>query len=156
MTKDAFREAFANHEADIKNIVDPLIDYSFDMIEDDNEFMPHGAVISTSGDVQLVNIAQSDGSNVGTPPQILRALHEGLRNQVSENDLRGVATAEQVQVEIDGADTATAVKVVFESRDDFCMTVYVPYKHTDSGKVEIEPAVLSATEPTIIKTGWSA
>lgn len=155
MTENAFREGFTKHEADIQNVADPLIDFSFQMIEEKGGFLPHGAVVSDSGEVKLVE-AEPDGDHLKANPQVLPVLHDGLRGQVGEGGLRAVATAEQVKVAIDGADMVNAIKLVFESRDDFCLTVYVPYNESEDGQLEAAPNILSATEAEIIKGDWPA
>jgi hypothetical protein len=75
---------YAELKADVWRLADPLFRASQRFVENMGEFLPHGAVLSASGEVRLV-MAAPDGfeTRLVSPVEVLPLLHQALRSHTT-------------------------------------------------------------------------
>jgi hypothetical protein len=110
---------------DIEALASPLFDFSKLCIQKRGEFLPHAAVLTAEGKVELVGAAgERDLTN---SVELLPLLHGGLREMGREKALIAVGIAESVTITLPGKNPTKAIKVLFEHSRGLSVALYLPY-----------------------------
>lgn len=131
----------------IEAVATPLIDFSERCLQARGEFMPHAAVLTAEGHVELF-MAQHGGPEQLLAADRLLVLHEGLRLLAKDKALAALAVAESVTISFPGEPSTLAIKVLFEHRRGLTVSLYVPYETNADKELVFSPmfSVLAAPE----------
>jgi hypothetical protein len=132
-------------------MVDNLLHMSLNLLEENGNFLPHGAAITTDGEFTFV-AAAPEGPDLTTSVVVLPALHDGLRQAVLDSQACVVATAERVTFSVEqGGEMQHTVKILVEHVQPDILAVYVPIKKTVSKGYEQDgPVTETRPEPEIV------
>src|SRR4029079_1253918 len=111
-------------KADIGKLAEPLFDLSERFLRERGNFLPHGAVLTENGTVELVSLAPE---GTASAPTILPQLHSALRSMAKERSILAVAVAENVKVTPEGKPATDAIKVLFEHQRGLTVALYLPF-----------------------------
>ena len=120
-TNDLYRQV----GPDIEAIGDLLFSFSEQCIRNKGNSLPHAAVLTREGKVELV--ATDPGSKEGhaNSSQELSLLHKGLRRQATIKSLKAIGIAENVTITPDGQPTTHAIKVLIEHECGLTIALYL-------------------------------
>ncbi len=104
-------------------MMEGLLEMSETFIKSSGNFLPHGAMLDTSGEINYV--AAAPENDITDATEVLPLLHDGLRTLSAKAGTQAVAVCESVLI---GDDLAPAIKVLVEHRDGFCAALYLPFK----------------------------
>lgn len=119
---------YAELKPDIGIIANQLFELSEKFLRENGNFLPHGAVLTGEGEVRLVAAAPRSTDELTNSTEVLPLLHEGLRYQAKEGDLRAIGVAENVTVTQEGRRPTEAIKVLFEHRRGLTVALYLPFR----------------------------
>lgn len=119
---------YAELKPDIGGIAHQLFDLSEKFLRMNGNFLPHGAVLTNEGEVRLVAAAPRSTDEFTNSTEVLPLLHEGLRYQAKERDIRAIGVAENVTVTQEGQRPTKAIKVLLEHRRGFTVALYLPFR----------------------------
>jgi len=135
-------ELYSELKPDIEKLVLPLFDASKLFLNKRGAFLPHGAVLTSAGEVQMVNFAPEDfESREVNATEILPGLHEALRETVKSTDAIAVGVAEDVSITPEGERRTKAIKVLFEHQIGLVVALYLPWKRKLLGGIETFPPI---------------
>ena len=106
----------------------PLLQFSVECIRKRGEFMPHGAVLSSNGQVTLCAAAPEDEEHMVSATDVLPLLHEGIRASATRCDAKVVGVAESVTVTLPGQRSSLDIKVLMEHQRGMTVAVYVKFR----------------------------
>ena len=140
-------DLYSQLKPDIETLVLPLFDVSELFLKKRGAFLPHGAILTSTGEVKMVNFAPEDfETRRVNAAEILPGLHEALRETVKSNDVIAVGVAEDVSIIPEGEKMTKAVKILFEHRKGLVVALYLPWKRKLLGGIEtFSPISKSAT-----------
>lgn len=124
----ASENLYSELKLDIGAIADRLFDISEILLQKRGNFLPHAAVLTEQGEVQLVAAAPDTSSDVTNSVEILPVLHDGLRQKAREMSLRAIGVAENVTVTLDKQRPTPAIKVLFEHKRGLTIALYLPFE----------------------------
>jgi len=104
----------------------PLFDFSKSCLRDRGDFLPHAAIVTADGKVELVGVMGA--RDLTNAAEILPLLHGGLRSLVKAKSPSAIAVAESVTITLPGKSATKAIKVLFEHRRGLTVALYVPYE----------------------------
>lgn len=126
---------YSELKGQIEALATPLIDFSEQCLRARGDFLPHAAVLTAQGSVELfmAHHGGAGGDSLTNAAEMLPLLHEGLRLFAKEKALAALAVAESVTITFPGEPSTLAIKVLFEHRRGLTVSLYVPYE-THAGK----------------------
>lgn len=131
-------DLYSELKPEMEKLVSPLFDASEVFINKRGAFLPHGAILTSSGEVQIVNFApEGFESRKVNAPEILPGLHEALRQAVKSVDAIALGVAEDVTITPQGEKRTKAIKVLFEHRKGLVVALYLPWRRKLLGGIEI-------------------
>ena len=95
---------YAELKPHIESVAMPLIDFSKRCLRDRGDFLPHAAVLTAQGKVEL--IGAHSGRELTNAAEILPLLHGGLRSLAKEKVLAAIGVAESVTMTLPGQPSA--------------------------------------------------
>ena len=119
-------DLYAELKPDMSSVADQLFDLSEVFLRKRGNFLPHGAVLTDKGEVELV--AAGGAKDRTNSIEVLPILHDGLRAHVKKTSCRAVAVAENVTVTLEGQRTTSAIKILFEHRKGLTVALYLPFQ----------------------------
>ena len=119
---------YSELKPEIELIANPLFEFSEQCLRKRGNFLPHGAVLTAEGQVELVAAAPSTGNDYTNSTEILPVLHGGLRAQAKERNLVAIGVAENVTVTREGQLPTDAIKVLFEHKRGLVVALYLPFR----------------------------
>lgn len=119
---------YAELKPQIAAITDELVILSERFLAAQGNFLPHAAVLTTSGEIQLVAADPTGGGSVATAAKVLPLLHAGLREHAKATSLLAIGVAENVAITLQGQKPTQAIKVLFEHESGFSVALYTPFK----------------------------
>ena len=146
-------ELYTEYKNQMNSVVGTLVDLSLGLLKNSGNFLPHGALVASDGEIRLVSAAP-DGGDLTTSEEVLPVLRDGLRAHVAEGVAEAVATAENVQFAPKGGALRDAVKILYENADGLTVAFYTPFRKRLFGGYVSEEAVAVAASPEIIKN-WT-
>ena len=113
----------------VEQLAEPLFGASQEFVRKRGAFLPHGAVRTAAGEVQLVMAAPdaTEGALVSAL-EVLPNLHQALRQAVVKENAAAVAVCEDVRITPEGADETRAIKVLVEHQRGLCVALYLPFR----------------------------
>jgi len=124
----SFDALYSSLKPDVEALTSPLFDASEVFVRNRGAFLPHGAVLTSSGEVRLVTAAPADfETRAVSPPEVLPLLHQALRAAATTNDAMAVAVSEDVTITPEGQKPTRAIKVLFEHRRCLTVALYLPF-----------------------------
>lgn len=124
-TKD---QLYAELKPDIQAVAEPLFEFSTECLRKRGNFLPHGAVLTEEGEVQLVGAIPDSGLDLVNSTEVLPVLHAGLRQRARGTTLRALGVAENVTITLEGGTSTTAVKVLLEHKRGLTAALYLPFR----------------------------
>jgi hypothetical protein len=121
-------DLYAELKPDIQAVAGPLFEFSMECLRKRGNFLPHGAVLTEGGEVQLVCAAPNTGRDLVNSTEVLPVLHDGLREQARRTPLRAIGVAENVTITPEGKRSTQAVKVLFEHKRGLTTALYLPFR----------------------------
>ena len=135
---------------DIEKLVSPLFDASELFINNRGSFLPHGAILTQSGEVEIVAFApEGFETRKVNAPEVLPGLHEALRKAVKSMDAIATGVAEDVKITPEGLKRTRAIKVLFEHKKGLTVALYLPWKRKLPGAVEIGSPITIEANPEV-------
>ena len=112
---------------EIQEILNFLLPYAEQMLNQHGEFYPYAAALDSDGELKAVGTGFDDDSpDVG---EILLALHDGLRERAVEGAIRASGIAADVTLtDPDSGETTDAVQVELDHADADAVDIFVPYE----------------------------
>jgi len=126
-TKDP-TDLYKQVKPDIETIVQPLFHFSERCLRTIGNFLPHGAVLTSEQQVELVGAMPESKSGYSTSVEVLPVLHDALRKQAAEKAILAVGVAENVTITPEGKPTTRAIKVLVEHRCGLTVALYLPFR----------------------------
>jgi len=117
---------------EIQELLNFLLPYAERMLTQHGEFYPYAAALGSDGELSAVGTDLDDDSpDVG---EVLLALHQGLRDQAAEGEIRASGIAADVTLtDPDSGETTDAVQVELDHADADAVDIFVPYETEDEG-----------------------
>ncbi len=128
MTGPSPDELYTELKPDLAAVAEQLFAISERFIRENGNFLPHGAILTESNDLEFVAAAPETGSDRAVSSEVLPLLHEGLRAQAKEKDAKAVGVAENVTVALEGQSQTKAVKVLVEHSRGLVVAFYLPFE----------------------------
>jgi hypothetical protein len=119
-------ELYSEVKPDIGAVAEPLFEFSEQCLRERGNFLPHGAVLTVDGKVELVGA--DTGQEKTTSTEVLPLLHEGLRARAQQGEIKAVGVAENVTVTQQNQRPTKAIKVLFEHRRGLVVALYLPFE----------------------------
>jgi hypothetical protein len=116
---------YAEVKPDIEVVSLRLFDLSKKFLDGQGAFLPHAAVLTDGGGVELIGAAGDKDRT--TAAEILPLLHGGLRHFAATKALTAVGVAEDVSIVPPGQPRTRAIKVLFEHRRGIAVALYQPF-----------------------------
>jgi len=120
-------DLYSKFEPDIQAIAEPLFEFSEAQLRKRGNFLPHGAVLTDSGEVRLAGAAPNREGDLTNSEDILPLLQAGLRSQAKDTKLRAVGISENVTVTRQGNNQTKAIKVLIEHVSGLTIACYLPF-----------------------------
>ena len=134
----------------IESVALPLFDVSELFISKRGSFLPHGAILTKSNEVQMVNFAPRDfETRKVSAEEILPGLHEALREAVKFESATAVGVAEDVTITLENRKRTKAIKVLFEHQKGLTVALYLPWKPKFRGGVKIGDPLTIEAQPEV-------
>lgn len=121
-------ELYAELKPDIEAVAAPLFEFSRTCLRKRGSFLPHAAVLTEEGEVELVGALPEGGSDLTNSTEVLPVLHEGLRCQSRETHLKAIGVAEHVTITTKDERPTQAIKVLLEHRRGLAVALYLPFR----------------------------
>jgi hypothetical protein len=118
---------YAEVKPDISTVATPLFEVSERCLRDMGNFLPHAAVLTAEGKVEIVGAAPDSKDGYADSTQVLLLLHDGLRAMAKEKALVAIGIAENVTITPDGQAATQAIKVLFEHSRGLTVALYLPF-----------------------------
>jgi hypothetical protein len=117
---------------EIQEILNFLLPYAEQMLNQHGEFYPYAAALDSDGELNAVGPGFDDDSpDVG---ETLIALHQGLRERAAEGAIRASGIAADVTLtDPDSGETTDAVQVELDHADADAVDIFVPYETEGEG-----------------------
>ncbi len=142
-------DLFAELQPHIEALAEPLFGASETFVRKRGEFLPHGAVLDSAGDVHLVMAGHDDPAAPVSAPEILPRLHDALRQSAQEHEVDAVAVCEDVTITPSGEKPTKAVKVLIEHRRGLTLALYLPWKKKMFGGPAFGEVMAVDAEPEV-------
>jgi hypothetical protein len=121
-------DLYAELRPDIEALTAPLFDLSESLVQKRGQFLPHGAVLDSTGETRMMMAAPPGFEERAVSAiEVLPMLHEGLRAAASKESLRAIAVCEDVTIVPEGEKKTAAIKVLVEHRRGLSVVLYLPY-----------------------------
>jgi len=121
-------DLYAELKPDIQAVAESLFEGSKAILNKLGNFLPHGAVLTEQGEVQLVSASPDTGRDLVNSTEVLPVLHDGLRRQSRGTLLKAIGVAENVTVTLEGKRPTQAIKVLFEHKRGLTVALYLPFR----------------------------
>lgn len=120
---------YAQLKPAIDLVSNALIEMSEKFLAKLDNFLPHGALLTDSGEIRYVGVDTGSEDGTTTSVEVLPLLHQGLRFQATAPDVQATGVAENVTVQRPGSEPTNAIKVLFEHRKGLTVALYLPFEH---------------------------
>lgn len=121
-------ELYAELKPDIEAVAEPLFEFSTTCLRKRGNFLPHAAVLTEEGEVELVGAVPDVGRDLVNSTEVLPVLHDGLRRQSRESSLKAIGVAENVTITTKGERPTQAIKVLFEHKQGLTVALFLPFR----------------------------
>lgn len=138
---------YAELKPQMAAVATPLIDFSKRCLRDPGDFLPHAAILTAEGKVELVGA--ETGRELANAAEVLPLLHEALRSLARERSLAALGVAESVTITLPGQHSTKAIKVLFEHRRGLTASLYVPYEKNPQKGLVFSPMLSMLAEPEV-------
>ena len=139
---------FTELKPELSEIANFLFDAAETFLKRQDSFLPVGAVMTNEGEVITVAAAPA-GPDLTTADVVLPRLHEALRANVRQREIKAVAVVEDVKITPPGQRQTRAIKVLIEHKRGLSVAFYLPFKRHRSGKLETGEPLANAANPEI-------
>jgi hypothetical protein len=126
MTTD--NNLYTELKPDIEHVSGPLFEASETFLRKFGNFLPHAAILTEEGLVELIGAAPDRPDDLTNSTEVLTVLHSGLRKLAGERPLKAVGVAENVTVTLEGQGPTKAIKVLFEHKRGLTIALYLPFE----------------------------
>jgi hypothetical protein len=134
----------------LQQLAGPLFDASRVFVKKRGQFLPHGAVLDSSGEVGLVMAALPGfEQRLVSSVELLPLLHRALRQAAHEKSAVALAACEDVSITPEGREPTAAIKVLVEHRRGLCVAMYLPYRRKLFGGCTFGDVFAKAAEPEV-------
>ena len=142
-------QMYAELKPDLSAISEQLFTLSETFLRKNGNFLPHGALLKSGGEVVLVAAAPDAESDLVTSVEVLPLLHRGLRAQGNESHVVAVGVAENVYISQEGHAPTKAIKVLVEHRKGLTVAFYLPFEKKLFRRYDFGPSFAKAAEPEV-------
>jgi hypothetical protein len=142
-------DLYAELKPDIYALADPLFGASETFLHNRGTFLPHGAVMTAEGKVELVMAIPPGKDRPVSTVEILPLLHDALRQATRTKDIKAVAVCEDVKITPTGQKQTAAVKVLVEHQRGLCIALYLPYQRKPVGGYSFGNMMALAASPEV-------
>lgn len=137
-------QAVNDSKADCQALLDAVLPFAKRMLTDHGTFYPYGGAMRPDG--QLVSVGAYDGTEHPPPVEIARLLKKGFIDGAKKGEYKATAlVADSRFTFAAGGEKTDAIAVSLNHRDNYSVTVIVPYK-IDGGKLVLGTAVTQKGE----------
>ena len=119
---------YSELKPDIQALATPLLEFSEKCLRNRGNFLPHGAVLTETGEVTLVAAAPDMGRDCTNSTEVLPVLHDGLRQKARMCALKAIGVAENVTVTREAQTATAAIKVLIEHARGLTVALYLPFE----------------------------
>lgn len=121
-------DLYSELKPDIEAVAKPLFEFSEICVKKRGSFLPHGAVLTATGEIRLVAAIDDPSKESASAVEVLPLLHQGLRQTAKDEAIRAVGVAEDVTVTLQGRSPTRAIKVLLEHKRGLTVALYVPFE----------------------------
>jgi len=121
-------DLYRDLKPDVEAVAVPLFESSERLLRELGNFLPHGVLLTESGEVRHVSAVPDAATDQTSSIEVLPVLHNGLRQAARESSVRAVGVAENVTVTPEGGRPTKAIKVLLEHRQGLNVALYRPFK----------------------------
>ena len=147
-------ELYRELKPDIFSLSDPLFEVTQGFVRNQDDFLPHGAVLTASGDIRMVMAGPPEAEKrLVSAPEVLPVLHVALRAAARAENLRAIAVCESVTIVRDGGKKSLAIKVLIEHKRGLCTALYLPYNRGWLGTCTFGDAFAKPATPEVCPWG---
>ena len=131
---------------EIQELLNFLLPFAERMLTENGEFYPYAASVASDGEVSAVAIHLGDEQpDAG---DLLESLHEQLRMQAADGEIRASGIAADVTLtDPDSGETTDAVQVQLDHAQGDAVDIYVPYESAEGGLKFGELVAAEGREP---------
>ncbi len=115
-------------KGDVQQLASALFELSEVFVRRRGAFLPHGALLTTSKEVQLVAVPSGDLERKTSAIVVLPQLHEALRRGATQQKALALAVAEDVFIQSEGQKGTRAAKLLVEHQRGLCVALYMPFR----------------------------
>lgn len=135
---------------DFEAVADPLFEMSRTFVRKRGEFLPHVAMLEADGRVRMgMGVPSGDPDKPTSALEVLPLLHDALRAEAREHDLRAVAVCEDVTITLAGQKPTKAVKVLVEHRRGLVVALYLPWRRKLIGGYVFGELIVMTAQPEV-------
>lgn len=121
------RQTMSAPKADSEALMNAALPFAEQMLITHGEFIPFGAAMRTSG--EIVSIAGYDGNEHPKSVDVITLMKEGIIAAARRGEYKATAIVYDVRVQIPStAEKSDAIAISLNHRDNYSITVFVPYK----------------------------
>ena len=122
------QDLYVELKADIAALAEPLFEFSAKCLRNRGNFLPHAAVLTAGGAIELVMGLPDSSDRPMSSVEVLPALHETLRTLAQKHPLSAIGVAENVSVTRGTEAPIEAIKVLFEHKRGLTIALYHPFR----------------------------
>jgi hypothetical protein len=136
-------------QPEIKAIVEHLFDASEQLLKKNDNFLPHGAVLTDQKEIEIVLADPGGDNDSATSEDVLPILHDALRAKFAQESIEATGVAENVTISTDDSKTTEAIKVLFEHRKGLSVAFYLPFKKKFLRGYSFGETIVMYTDPEV-------
>jgi hypothetical protein len=145
------KELLMTARDEMDELLDALVGFAKKMLVARSAFYPFGAELTTDGRVQMV-AADLDEAQP-SPEQVVGGLHERLRRDADEGEIRAAGICLDVRLQPDGDQPSDAIRVDVEHSDSDPVRVFLPYVVELPGRVVFGELVAEPGRSNVFTSG---
>lgn len=143
-------DLYSELKGDIELVASPLFDASELFLKRRGSFLPHGAILKSNGEVEIVNFAPENfETRKVNALEVLPGLHKALREAAFATNSVALGVAEDVSITLEGSKVTKAIKVLFEHKKGLAVALYLPWKRKLFGGIEIGDPISTQVEAEV-------
>lgn len=117
-------------KADCQNLMNAALPMAEQMLEENGEFFPIGAVLRINGEIR--HMAGHDGREQPPSADIIRLLKQAFVEGAKTGDYLATALVYDVRVSLPSTgEKSDAIAVSLDHRDHYSVTIFFPYQLAD-------------------------
>jgi hypothetical protein len=133
---------------DLNRLLNALIPYAQQMLNQQAQFLPFAGAIGATGEVEV--IGGYPGDHVSTSKDVRDLLLEGLQQGARDGKYRATGLCCDMRMRrVEGEEPTEAISILLEHADGTVIMIYLPYVRQPNGHVEYGEMYGAAAEARV-------